>query len=93
MANKFLVKKPIVTEKSVSAGKLGKYTFLADSAATSSEVKKVIEQEYKVKVVKTNVINAKPKKKAFGRSISIKPGYKKVIVTLKAGQKLDILPE
>ena len=91
--NKFLIKKPIVTEKSVYAGKLGKYTFWVDDAATSSEVKKIVENQYGVNVVKANVINAKPKKKRFGRSFSVKAGYKKVIVTLKKGQKLDILPE
>ena len=91
--NKFLVKKPLITEKSVLLGKTGKYMFLVDSAASAPEVKKVIEANYNVKVVKTNVINVKPKEKRLGRSIGMKPGYKKVIVTLKEGQKLDILPE
>ncbi|MEK7115148.1 MAG: 50S ribosomal protein L23 [Patescibacteria group bacterium] len=37
-------------------------------------------------------MNTKPKPRRLGRNIGMKPGYKKVIVTLKEGQKLDILP-
>lgn len=82
MLNKFLVKRPIVTEKAVRFGKDNKYVFLADSKASASEVKKVVEATYNVRVVKTNVINVKGKQTS-----------KKVIVTLQKGQKLDILPQ
>ncbi|MBU4348052.1 50S ribosomal protein L23 [Patescibacteria group bacterium] len=93
MVNKFLIKNPIITERAISGAAMGKYTFLTDSRATSSEVKKIIESEYNVKVVKTNVINAKSKIKRKGNIVGIRPGYKKIIVTLKKGQKLDILPQ
>jgi large subunit ribosomal protein L23 len=93
MENKFLIKNPIITERALSGAAMGKYTFLTDSRATSSEVKKIIESEYNVKVVKTNVINTKPKVKRKGNVVGVRPGYKKIIVTLKKGQKLDILPQ
>ncbi|HEY4500138.1 MAG TPA: 50S ribosomal protein L23 [Candidatus Paceibacterota bacterium] len=93
MANKFLIKHPLITEKAVALGQFGKYMFLVRPEATVSEIKKVVEQKYNVKVTKTNVINVKPKQKRLGRSVGTKSGYKKVIVTLKAGQKLDILPQ
>lgn len=91
--NKALVKNVIVTEKSTDLAKLGKYMFLVANNATVSEVKKIIEKEYSVNVVGSNVINTKAKKRRIGNGISMKPGYKKVIVTLKKGQKLDILPQ
>jgi len=91
--DKFLVKNPIVTEKAIQLGKNGKYVFLVDGQASASEVKKVVEAHYKVQVVKTNVINAKGKQKYFRGQLNMKPGYKKIIVTLKEGQKLDILPQ
>lgn len=91
--NKFLIKNPIITEKAISGGALGKYVFLVDKKATASEIKKLVEAQYNVKVEKTNVVNVKPKTKRLGRSIGVKPGYKKITVTLKKGQKLDILPQ
>lgn len=91
--NKFLIKNPIITEKSTDMGRDGKYVFLVDKNATSTEAKKVVESLYKVKVVKTNSINVKSKARRLGASIGVKPGYKKIIMTLQKGQKLDILPQ
>ncbi|MDD5547421.1 MAG: 50S ribosomal protein L23 [Candidatus Pacebacteria bacterium] len=91
--NKFLIKKPIIAEKAIKMSALGKYVFMVASEATLPEIKKIVEKTYNVKIIKSNVINVKSKKRRIGRSISIKPGYKKVIVTLKQGQKLDILPQ
>ena len=90
--NKFLVKHPIISEKAHNISALGKYIFLVDKKANAPEVKKVIENVYKVNVIKLNVLNVKPKKRRLGRSVGTKPGYKKIIVTLKEGQKLDVLP-
>lgn len=93
MTNKFLIKKPIISEKAIFLGSIGKYMFMADKKATVSEAKKAIELIYKVKVVKANAINVKSKKRRLGGTMGVKPGYKKIIVTLKKGQKLDILPQ
>ncbi len=91
--NKFLVKNPIVTEKTTDLGQDGKYVFLVDKNASASEAKKIVESTYNVKVVRTNVINVKEKKRRLGMTLGTKPGYKKVIMTLKKGQKLDVLPQ
>jgi len=93
MINKFLIKNPLITEKATAESSLGKYTFLVDKKANKPEVKKAVENIYKVKVVDVNVINTKPKTRRLGRATGVKPGYKKAIVTLAAGQKLDILPQ
>lgn len=93
MVNKFLIKNPIITERALSGAEMGKYVFLVDKKATAPEVKKIVESEYNVKVIKTNVINAKSKIKRKGNVVGVRPGYKKIIVTLKKGQKLDILPQ
>jgi len=91
--NKFLLKNPIITEKSAAMGHQGKYVFLVDARATAPEVKKIVEQVYKVKVTGTNTLNVKDKKRRLGMSVGVKPGYKKMVVTLQKGQKLDILPQ
>lgn len=90
--NKFFVKNPIISEKAVQLSSLGKYIFLVDKTATKPEVKKVVEGVYKVNITNVHIVNIKPKKRRLGRSIGVKSGYKKAVVTLKAGQKLDVLP-
>jgi large subunit ribosomal protein L23 len=91
--NKLLIKKPLITEKATLLGTFNQYLFLVAKEATKPEVKKAIEGIYKVKVEKVTVINTKSKTRRLGRSVGTKPGYKKMIVSLKEGQKLDILPQ
>ena len=92
MSNKFLIKQTLITEKITRESSAGKYGFVVDNAATKPEIKKALKEIYKVDVEKVRVINTKPKQRRLGRSVGVKPGYKKAIVTLRAGQKLDILP-
>ena len=66
--------------------------FLVDRKATKPEIKKIIQTTYKVDVEDVNIVNIKLKQRRLGRSVGVKPGYKKAVVTLKEGQKLDILP-
>ncbi|MDD4762176.1 MAG: 50S ribosomal protein L23 [Candidatus Pacebacteria bacterium] len=91
--NPLLLKKPYITEKSVDLGSSGKYIFLIDKNSSSSELKKIIEKLYSVNVVKTNIVNLPGKKKRFGSKFSKQEGKKKIIVTLKKGQKINTLPE
>lgn len=91
--NKFLIKYPLITEKGTQLGQQGKYLFLVEKEANKPEIKKIVEKVYKVKVADVNVLNIKPKPRRLGRTLGVKPGYKKAIVTLKPGQKLDILPQ
>jgi large subunit ribosomal protein L23 len=91
--NKFLVKHPIIAEKSSNLAKFGKYVFLIDKKASASEAKKIVENIYNVKIANTHVINIKSKRCALGRTVGVKPGYKKIIMTLQKGQKLDIIPQ
>lgn len=89
---KFLIKHPIISEKATLLSGQGKYVFLVDKKANAPGIKKAIRDIYKVDAINVNIINLKPKWRRLGRSIGVKPGYKKAIVTLKEGQKLNILP-
>lgn len=91
--NKFLVKKPIISEKATDLSSIGQYLFLVDDKATKSEIVKAVSSIYKVHVVGVRTVNVKPKRRRLGRTVGVKPGYKKAIVTLKKGEKLDILPQ
>ena len=93
MVNKFLIKHPLITEKSTSLSAIGKYVFLVEQKATSPEIKKSLKAIYNVDVVNVNIINTAPKPKRYGQRINYRSGYKKAMVTLKKGQKLDIMPQ
>ncbi|HVO28450.1 MAG TPA: 50S ribosomal protein L23 [Candidatus Paceibacterota bacterium] len=91
MAAPFLIKKPWVTEKATGLATAGKYVFLVQNAATKPEIKKAIKAIYKVDAVAVNVVNRPPKRKRFGgRMKGAQEAYRKAIVTLKEGQKIDI---
>ncbi|MGC9968700.1 MAG: 50S ribosomal protein L23 [Minisyncoccia bacterium] len=91
MTSVFLIKKPWVTEKSTELSALGKYVFIVEPGATKQEIKKAVKAVYKVDAVAVNVVNRPAKRKRFGANIKgAQKGYRKAIVTLKAGQKIDI---
>jgi large subunit ribosomal protein L23 len=90
MSDIFIIKKPWITEKSTDLNKIGQYVFLVKKSATKPEVKKVVKEIYKVDVVAVNIVNRPAKAKHMGAVRGTQPGYKKAIVTLKAGQKIDL---
>lgn len=88
-----VLRRPVISEKSAGFAAEGKYVFLVHDGATKSEVKKAVERIYGVHVVKTNAVTQKEKVKRVGRGIHTEHRPKKVVVTLKKGEKLDILPQ
>lgn len=89
---RLLVRQPRVTEKSVGLAGLDKYVFVVDGKANKPETKKVIEAIYGVKVKDVNIVNVKGKPKRLGRSMGRTSNFKKAVVTLKKGHKIDIAP-
>ncbi len=87
-----LIKQAWITEKAGDMSGLRKYIFIVDRKANKSEIKKAIESIYAVKVTAVNIINTKGKAKRLGRSLGRTSSYKKSIVTLKEGQKIEIMP-
>ncbi len=86
-----IIKAPIITEKSASiSSHEGKYVFKVDPKANKVEIRQAIENIFKVKVDKVNTINAKPKKKKVGRYTGMTNKYKKAIITLAEGNKIDL---
>lgn len=83
---------PIVTEKTTEDIKKGKYTFKVWKDADKREIKKSIEKIYGVSVLDVATINVKEKKRrTMMRRVVTKPAYKKAVVKIKSGQKIDIL--
>ena len=81
---------PMVTEKTTNLSEQNKIVFKVPTAANKTNLKKNIEKIFKVNVLKVNIINQKRKKKIKQGKKSIKPGYKKAIITLKKGQSIDL---
>lgn len=85
-----IIKTPIITEQSMKLIEdQNKYTFKVDKKANKVEIKKAIEEIFKVDVLAVNTVNVLPKAKKVGKYEGFKPAYKKAIVKLADGQKID----
>jgi len=86
-----VLKRPHISEKATISGAENAYVFIVDPKANKLEVKKAIEEMYKVKPLKVHMVSV-PKKTIFSRGkLGTKGGFKKAIVFLKKGSKIDIL--
>jgi len=89
-----VLRRPLVTEKtSYQSGKLNQYSFIVADTATRKQVKDAVETIYDVKVVRVNIMNSPAKRGRRLRSRRLlvrKAGYKKALITLAAGQTLQI---
>ena len=88
MTNK--IKKPLISEKSFLLASSGKDSFIVDSKISKNEAKTSIEKILGVKVVSVNSANICGKVKRVKGKIGRRQNYKKVIFTLKPGQKIDL---
>jgi len=84
-----IIFEPLFTEKTSNLMPLNKYAFKVANRANKIEVKKAVEGLYEVNVVSVNILKTSSKPKRVGRYDTIKPGFKKAIVTLKAGESIE----
>ncbi len=83
--------KPLLTEKMTALKESeNRVAFVVDKRANKIEVKKAVEEVFKVKVASINVMNLLGKKKRLGRFAGKRPDWKKAIITLKKGEKLEL---
>lgn len=84
-----IIRKPIITEKSSALAENLQYTFEVDTKATKTQIKEAIERIFNVDVTAIRTINVHRKPKRMQKYEGFKPAYKKAIVRLAAGQKID----
>lgn len=87
-----ILKRPIVTEKSnFQSDVLGQYTFEVDRRANKYQIKQAVETVFGVTVERVRVINVPAKRvRRYGRrDVVRKPGWKKAVVTLKPGSRIE----
>ena len=82
-----VIKKPVTSEKSYSGINMKKYGFIVDNNATKTDIKKAVEEIFKVKVAKVNTVNIKGKLKRQGRTQGYTSDFKKAYVQLSADSK------
>jgi large subunit ribosomal protein L23 len=84
-----VLKQPVISEKSFALADNGKYVFLVAKNSTKVEVTKAVEKAFKVNVLDVNTVLVKGKMKRFGRISGRRQDYKKAIVTIKKGEKIE----
>jgi large subunit ribosomal protein L23 len=85
--------RPVVSEKSTVLGEHGKYVFEVAPSANKIQIKHAIEEAFankKVQVRSVNILHVTGKVRRRGRSVGTTRSWKKAVVTLRAGQRLDL---
>jgi large subunit ribosomal protein L23 len=83
--------RPVISEKSTLETERNNYTFAVARDANKFVIKSAVEAEFKVTVLDVRVISVRPKQKRRGRrTLGMVPGWKKAVVTIAAGQKIEL---
>lgn len=85
-----IILSPVITEKATAASESNQVVFKVRHDATKPDIKKAIEQLFKVKVKSVNTLLRKGKKKVFRGVRGQQSAIKKAIVTLEEGQTIDV---
>ena len=86
------LKKPLLTEKSlIERDTHNRYGFIVAKNASKGEIKTAVEKLFNVTVVKINTISVEGKAHRMGRFEGKRSDYKKAFVTLKEGDKIEVV--
>ncbi len=85
-----IIRRPLITEKSTQLKDTNRqYVFEVYQAANKLEIQSAVERLFKVKVTEVHTANVLGKLKRLGRKYGKRPDWKKAIVTLKEGDRID----
>ncbi len=82
--------RPLITEKNAMLQSQGKYAFEIAREANKQQIKQAVEKAFKVKVLAVNVMTVPGKTRRVGRQQVLTQSWKKAIVTLKPGDKIEL---
>lgn len=85
-----VLRRPVITEKNTGLMDQNKYVFEARRDANKSQIKAAVEKAFGVTVTSVNVITVPAKPRGFGRMKGQRSAWKKAVVTLKPGDKIEI---
>ncbi|MGL5245530.1 MAG: 50S ribosomal protein L23 [Sarcina sp.] len=84
-----IIRKPVITEKSMAAMAENKYTFIVHIAANKVQIKRAVEEVFNVKVEDVKTMRVEGKTKRVGVHIGKRADYKKAIITLAEGSNIE----
>ena len=87
-----ILRSPQITEKSTALAEKNQYVFKVYPKTNKIEIKTAIEDLYNVDVLSVRIIKVRPKRRRLGRISGWRAGYKKAVVKVKAGQKIEVMP-
>ena len=87
-----VLKEPHITEKATQLSQKNQYIFKVYPRANKAEIKKAIEDLFDVNVVGVRIVNIPRKQRRLGRISGFRKGYKKAIIKIRKGQKIEIMP-
>ncbi len=85
-----VLRRPLITEKNAQLQVQGKYVFEVADEANKNQIKQAVEKSFKVDVTAVNIITVHGKQRRIGRQQVLTPPWKKAIVTLKPGDKIEL---
>ena len=85
-----VLRRPLITEKNAVQQAVGKYTFEVAKESNKHMIKEAVETTFNVKVTKVNIITVPGKTRRMGRNTFLTPSWKKAVVTLKPGDKIEL---
>jgi large subunit ribosomal protein L23 len=85
-----VLRRPLITEKNTRLVEQNKYTFEVARDANKPQIKEAVEKAFKVKVSAVNVIHVPGKMRRAGRMRGMTSPWKKAVVTLEPGNKIEI---
>ena len=83
--------KPTITEKRTMLQESGRYTFQIAPKANKIQVKEAVEKNFNVTVLGVNITKLHGKRKRYGARVKKMPDIKKAVVTLKAGDRINLV--
>ena len=85
-----VLRRPLITEKNTALQPLVKYAFEVSGEANKFMIKQAVEKAFDVKVTKVNVMTVAGKGRRVGRRQVLTSSWKKAVVTLKPGDKIEL---
>ena len=87
-----IIQRPVITEKATSQKeKDNKISFVVHPKANKIQIREAVERLLEVKVDRVNVMNIEGKKKRMGRFEGKRSDWKKAVITLREGEKLELI--
>ncbi len=85
-----VLRRPVITEKGTVLQSQNKYAFEVAGGANKPQIKQAVEKAFGVKVTAVNVMTMRGKMRRVGRRQVLTPSWRKAVVTLKPGDKIEI---